>query len=193
MSAGGGNPAEGELIEVIDVPIDQAEAYALTESINRPATFSLSLLWFDKYKKAGIDAALLTKANATAHWWYGCETKTVSAWMSSGQLCSWKKNLPSTEPYVLSSISMQGLNSRLFTRKSCKFLRFICSLCQWFYWTVNLLNCQLTLLYESTFDGTAEELSLHQSIIEGAFLFLPKTDFHLFAVTWTAFVFSWNE
>lgn len=67
VSAGGGNPAEGELIEVIDVPIDQAEAYALTESINRPATFSLSLLWFDKYKKAGIDAALLTKANATAH------------------------------------------------------------------------------------------------------------------------------
>lgn len=52
VSQGGGNPDEGELIEVVDVPISEAEKYALDVSINRPATFSLSLLWFEKYKKS---------------------------------------------------------------------------------------------------------------------------------------------
>ena len=52
VSAGGGNPEEGELIEVIEVPVSEAEKYALDESINRPATFSLSLIWFETYKKS---------------------------------------------------------------------------------------------------------------------------------------------
>ena len=51
VSQGGGNPEEGELIEVIEVPASEAEKYALDDSINRPATFSLSLFWFEKYKK----------------------------------------------------------------------------------------------------------------------------------------------
>ena len=51
VSKGGGNPEEGELIEVVDVPVTEAQKFALDETINRPATFSLSLLWFEQYKK----------------------------------------------------------------------------------------------------------------------------------------------
>ncbi len=51
VSAGGGNPHEGELIEVVDVPTSETERFALDENINRPAVFTLSLLWFEKYKK----------------------------------------------------------------------------------------------------------------------------------------------
>ena len=51
VSDGGGNPEEGELIEVVDIPVSEAHKYALDENINRPATFSLALLWFEQYKK----------------------------------------------------------------------------------------------------------------------------------------------
>lgn len=49
--AGGGNQTEGELIEVVNIPMEEAEAMALNGDKVRPSGVCLALLWFMLRKK----------------------------------------------------------------------------------------------------------------------------------------------
>ncbi|XP_043930304.1 uridine diphosphate glucose pyrophosphatase NUDT14 [Protopterus annectens] len=46
VTAGGGQPEEGELIELVEIPLMNAMAFAYNESIPKPAGVLFGLMWF---------------------------------------------------------------------------------------------------------------------------------------------------
>ena len=46
VSKGGGNPDEGEEIELIEMTIQEVEAYLLQKSVSSPAALLFALQWF---------------------------------------------------------------------------------------------------------------------------------------------------
>ncbi|VDP08113.1 unnamed protein product [Soboliphyme baturini] len=57
ISDGGGNPLECESIEVVHMPIDDAEAFLLDEKINKPPGILFGVMWFLKFKLPQIASA----------------------------------------------------------------------------------------------------------------------------------------
>ncbi|OQV11997.1 putative Uridine diphosphate glucose pyrophosphatase [Hypsibius exemplaris] len=47
---GGGSAKEGELIEVVEIPLEQARTMMFNEHLARPAGFMFSLMWFFTFK-----------------------------------------------------------------------------------------------------------------------------------------------
>ncbi len=45
-SEGGGNPEEGELIELVEIPVKDSLAFALDDSRERPAGLVCGILWY---------------------------------------------------------------------------------------------------------------------------------------------------
>ncbi len=50
QSKGGGNQAEGEFIDVLHVPLEEAETIALDASIPRSTGLCFAMMWFIHYK-----------------------------------------------------------------------------------------------------------------------------------------------
>ena len=46
VGPGGGCPEEGELIEVVEIPVSEGKALMWNESINRPLGFMFGIMWF---------------------------------------------------------------------------------------------------------------------------------------------------
>ncbi len=45
VSKGGGSEAEGELIELVYLPVDQAEDFLMNEDFEKPASLALAFHW----------------------------------------------------------------------------------------------------------------------------------------------------
>jgi UDP-sugar diphosphatase len=53
-SRGGGSEKEGELIEVVQIPVEKVRVLMYDESLARPAGFLFSLMWFFSHKYPNI-------------------------------------------------------------------------------------------------------------------------------------------
>ena len=51
VCGGGGNQSEGELIQVVYVPVDQAENMALDPTKVRTSGLCFAMIWFNTYKR----------------------------------------------------------------------------------------------------------------------------------------------
>ena len=48
--AGGGNPDEGEFIEVVEMPVSESLKFAMDETLKKPVGMMFALLWYKQFK-----------------------------------------------------------------------------------------------------------------------------------------------
>lgn len=49
---GGGNPEEGELIEIVEVPVDESVAFVMDKTKDRPVGMLFALMWYHSFKSS---------------------------------------------------------------------------------------------------------------------------------------------
>ena len=65
VTRGGGSHEEGEVIEVVEIPVERARLMMFDESLARPAGFMFSLMWFFTFKYPD-----LSKTSGNPQWIY---------------------------------------------------------------------------------------------------------------------------
>ena len=53
VGQGGGNPDEGELIEVVEIPVNEILAFVMDESIEKPVGLLFGVTWYMTCKQNG--------------------------------------------------------------------------------------------------------------------------------------------
>ena len=51
VGKGGGNPEEGELIEVVEVPVSESVQFVMDKTKDRPVGMLFALMWFHNFKR----------------------------------------------------------------------------------------------------------------------------------------------
>lgn len=52
IGKGGGNPEEGELIEVVEVPVSESIPFVMDKTKDRPVGMLFALMWFNSFKRS---------------------------------------------------------------------------------------------------------------------------------------------
>ena len=50
VSVGGGVAEEGEMIDVVDIPVSEAMKFAMDDNVNKPVGLMFAVLWFFQNK-----------------------------------------------------------------------------------------------------------------------------------------------
>ena len=53
VSEGGGNPDEGELIEVVEIPVNEVLAFVMDEGVEKPVGLLFGVTWYMACKQNG--------------------------------------------------------------------------------------------------------------------------------------------
>jgi len=62
---GGGNPDEGEMIEIVEVPVSESLQLAISDDVERPMGLVFAILWFFKFKATTSTSAQKGQSGST--------------------------------------------------------------------------------------------------------------------------------